>query len=141
MGFFIFFLHEVFCVFISEPSAETSVFVLKGQDVHLNVQTNVTLKEDVDVIFWKFNRSANVVKFPPKVTFERYRGRAELMVGNFSLLLKNLQEGDSGLYEAVVTGNNDRNVAAYLIKVQGMSDSFLFYYKVTVTVSINRAKH
>nr|XP_046176881.1 SLAM family member 5-like [Oncorhynchus gorbuscha] len=102
----------------AEPSAETSVFVLKGQNVHLNVQTNVTLKEDVDVIFWKFNTLDNVVKYPPNVTFERYRGRAELMVGNFSLLLKNLQEGDSGLYEAVVTGNNDRNVAAYLIKVQ-----------------------
>ncbi|XP_035655249.1 SLAM family member 5-like [Oncorhynchus keta] len=101
----------------SEPSAETSVFVLKGQDVHLNVQTNVTLK-DFDVLFWKFNTSVNVVKFPPKVTFERYQGRAELIVGDFSLLLKNLQEGDSGLYEAVVSGNNDRNIAKYLIKVQ-----------------------
>nr|XP_046176880.1 SLAM family member 5-like [Oncorhynchus gorbuscha] len=102
----------------SEPSAETSMFVLKGQDVHLNVQTNVTLKEDVDVIFWKFNRSANVVKFPPNVTFERYRGRAEFSEGDFSLLLKNLQEGDSGLYDAVVSGEKDCNVAAYLIKVQ-----------------------
>ncbi|XP_020323371.1 SLAM family member 9 isoform X2 [Oncorhynchus kisutch] len=102
----------------SEPSAETSVFVLKGQDVRLNVQTNVTLKEDVDVLFWKFNRSVNVVKYPPKVTFERYRGRAELIVGDFSLLLKNLQEEDSGLYDAVVSGNKDRNVARYLIEVQ-----------------------
>ncbi|XP_021469700.2 uncharacterized protein LOC118936326 isoform X2 [Oncorhynchus mykiss] len=102
----------------SEPSAETSVFVLKGQDVRLNVQTNVQLKEDVDVLFWKFNRSVNVVKYPPKVTFERYRGRAEFSEGDFSLLLKNLQEGDSGLYDAVVTGNNDSNVAKYLIKVQ-----------------------
>ncbi|XP_064799921.1 SLAM family member 9-like [Oncorhynchus masou masou] len=101
----------------SEPSAETSVFVLKGQDVRLNVQTNVQL-QDVDVLFWKFNRLDNVVKYPPKGTFERYRGRAEFSVGNFSLLLKNLQEGDSGLYDAVVSGNNDRNVAKYLIKVQ-----------------------
>ncbi|XP_035655258.1 uncharacterized protein LOC118401773 [Oncorhynchus keta] len=101
----------------SEPSAETSVFVLKGQDVHLNVQTNVALKED-DVIFWKFNRSANVVKFPPNVTFERYRGRAEFSEGDFSLLLKNLQEEDSGHYDAVVSGEKDCTVAAYLIKVQ-----------------------
>ncbi|XP_071217093.1 uncharacterized protein [Salvelinus alpinus] len=101
----------------TEPSAETSVFVLKGQDVHLNVQTNVTL-QDVDVLFWKFNTSANVVKYPPKVTFERYKGRAEFSVGDFSLLLKNLQEGDSGPYTAVVNGDNDRNVATYLIKVQ-----------------------
>ncbi|XP_052332183.1 SLAM family member 9-like [Oncorhynchus keta] len=102
----------------AEPSAETSVFVLKRQDVRLNVQTNVTLKDDVDVLFWKFNTSVNVVKFPPKVTFNRYQGRAELIVEDFSLLLKNLQEGDSGLYEAVVSGNNDRNIAKYLIKVQ-----------------------
>ncbi|XP_020322151.1 sodium channel subunit beta-2-like isoform X2 [Oncorhynchus kisutch] len=101
----------------SEPSAENSVFVLKGQDVRLNVQTNVTL-QDVDVLFWKFNRSVNVVKYPPKATFESYRGRAEFSVGDFSLLLKNLQEEDSGLYDAVVSGNKDRNVAAYLIKVQ-----------------------
>uniref|UniRef100_A0A8C7IU58 Immunoglobulin V-set domain-containing protein n=1 Tax=Oncorhynchus kisutch TaxID=8019 RepID=A0A8C7IU58_ONCKI len=115
-GLFHIFLHDVFCVFISEPSAENSVFVLKGQDVRLNVQTNVTL-QDVDVLFWKFNRSVNVVKYPPKATFESYRGRAEFSVGDFSLLLKNLQEEDSGLYDAVVSGNKDRNVAAYLIKI------------------------
>uniref|UniRef100_A0A8C7J5W6 Immunoglobulin V-set domain-containing protein n=1 Tax=Oncorhynchus kisutch TaxID=8019 RepID=A0A8C7J5W6_ONCKI len=100
-------------LFLKGPSAETSVFVLKGQDVRLNVQTNVQLK-DVDVIFWKFNRSDNVVMYPRKVTFERYRGRAELIVGDFSLLLKNLQEEDSGLYDAVVSGINDRNVFVYL---------------------------
>ncbi|XP_035655256.1 SLAM family member 9-like [Oncorhynchus keta] len=105
------------CIASSEPSAETSVFVQKGQDVRLNVQTNVTLK-DVDVLFWKFNTSVNVIKFPPKVTFERYRGRAELIVEDFSLLLKNLQEGDSGLYDAVVSGFNDRNVAYYVLVVQ-----------------------
>ncbi|XP_020323251.1 SLAM family member 9-like [Oncorhynchus kisutch] len=105
------------CITSSEPSAETSVFVLKGQDVRLNVQTNVQLK-DVDVIFWKFNRSDNVVMYPRKVTFERYRGRAELIVGDFSLLLKNLQEEDSGLYDAVVSGINDRNVARYVLVVQ-----------------------
>ncbi|XP_029561669.1 uncharacterized protein LOC115157502 [Salmo trutta] len=101
----------------AEPSVETSVFVLKGQDVRLNVQTNVQL-QDVDVLFWKFNRSGNIVKYPPKVTFERYKGRAEFSERKFSLLLKNLQEGDSGPYTAVVSGNKDRNVAAYLIKVQ-----------------------
>ncbi|XP_071217086.1 uncharacterized protein [Salvelinus alpinus] len=101
----------------AEPSAETSVFVLKGQDVHLNVQTHVTL-QDVDVLYWKFNTSVNVVMYPPKVTFDRYKGRAEFSEGDFSLLLKNLQEGDSGLYDLVLFGNNDRNVAKYLIKVQ-----------------------
>ncbi|KAM9459108.1 uncharacterized protein ACWYII_010843 isoform 2-T3 [Salvelinus alpinus] len=105
------------CIASSEPSAETSVFVLKGQDVHLDVQTNAQL-QDVDVLFWKFNRAVIVVKYPPKVTFERYKGRAEFSEGDFSLLLKNLQEGDSGLYDAVVSGDNDINVATYLLVVQ-----------------------
>uniref|UniRef100_A0A8C8HW43 Immunoglobulin subtype domain-containing protein n=1 Tax=Oncorhynchus tshawytscha TaxID=74940 RepID=A0A8C8HW43_ONCTS len=104
-------------LFLKGPSAETSVFMLKGQDVLLNVQTNVQLQE-VDVLFWKFNRLDLVVKYPPKVTFERYRGRAEFSVGDFSLLLKNIQDGDSGLYDAVVSGNNDRNVAKYVLVVQ-----------------------
>ncbi|XP_029561672.1 uncharacterized protein LOC115157503 isoform X2 [Salmo trutta] len=108
----------------AEPRVETSVFVLKGQDVRLNVQTNVTLQY-VDVLYWKFNRSDNVVKYPPKVTFERYQGRVEFSEGNLSLLLKNLQEGDSGLYDAVVSGNKDSNVAAYLIKVQGDKEEII----------------
>ncbi|XP_071217025.1 SLAM family member 5-like isoform X1 [Salvelinus alpinus] len=105
------------CIASSEPSAETSVFVQNGQDVHLDVQRNVTL-QDIDVLYWKFNRAVNVVKYPPKVTYERYKGRAEFSVGDFSLLLKNLQEGDSGLYDAVVSGDNDINVATYLLVVQ-----------------------
>uniref|UniRef100_A0AAZ3QT84 Uncharacterized protein n=1 Tax=Oncorhynchus tshawytscha TaxID=74940 RepID=A0AAZ3QT84_ONCTS len=70
-------------------------------------QTNVQLQE-VDVLcFWKFNRKLeSCFKVPPKVTFES--------VGDFSLLLKNIQDGDSGLYDAVVSGNNDRNVFVYL---------------------------
>ncbi|KAM9459116.1 uncharacterized protein ACWYII_010848 isoform 1-T1 [Salvelinus alpinus] len=116
----------------TEPSAETSVFVLKGQDVHLDVQTNVQLKKDY-VLYWKFNRSDNIVKYPPKVTFEVYKGRAEFSEGDLSLLLKNLQEGDSGLYDAVVSGNKDRKVAAYLIEVQADDYSNV---KVWITVGV-----
>ncbi|CAB1326728.1 unnamed protein product, partial [Coregonus sp. 'balchen'] len=96
----------------------SSVFVQKGHDVRLDVLGNVQLKKDIDVLFWKFNTTINVAKYPPKVTFERYKGRAEIIEGNFSLLLKNLQEGDSGTYSAVVSGNKDINVATYLIEVQ-----------------------
>uniref|UniRef100_A0A674CRK6 Immunoglobulin V-set domain-containing protein n=1 Tax=Salmo trutta TaxID=8032 RepID=A0A674CRK6_SALTR len=106
-------LYFIKLLLLNEPSAETSVFVLKGQDVRLDVQTNVTLQY-VDVLYWKFNRSDNVVNHPPKLTFERYQGRVEFSEGNFSLLLKNLQEGDSGPYTAVVSGEKDSNVGFYL---------------------------
>ncbi|CAB1326725.1 unnamed protein product [Coregonus sp. 'balchen'] len=96
----------------------SSVFVLKGQDVRLDVLGNVQLKKDTDLLFWKFNTLVNVVKYPPKVTFERFKGRVEFSEGNFSLLLKNLQEGDSGPYEAVVSGNENTNAATYMLVVQ-----------------------
>ncbi|XP_045062040.1 uncharacterized protein LOC123481585 [Coregonus clupeaformis] len=96
----------------------SSVFVLKGQDVRLDVQGSVQLKKDFDLLFWKFKTSVNVVKYPPKVAFLGYEGRAELSEGNFSLLLKNLQEGDSGPYEAVVSDIKDYTVAKYIIEVQ-----------------------
>ncbi|KAK6311130.1 hypothetical protein J4Q44_G00191850 [Coregonus suidteri] len=84
----------------------------------MDVKTNITLKMDIDVLFWKFRTSVIVVKYPPKVTFVGYEGRAEIIEGNFSLLLKNLQEGDSGCYTAVVSGDKDTNVATYMLVVQ-----------------------
>ncbi|XP_045061916.1 SLAM family member 5-like isoform X2 [Coregonus clupeaformis] len=120
MGTLVHFTIAILLTFIlqAEPSAETPVFVLKGQDVHLDVQTNITLRKDIDVLFWNFETSVNVAKYPPKVTFERFKGRAEIIEGNFSLLLKNLQEGDSGCYTAVVSGNKDTNVTTYMLVVQ-----------------------
>ncbi|XP_041697198.2 SLAM family member 5-like [Coregonus clupeaformis] len=83
----------------------------------MDVKTNITL-ENIDRLFWKFDTAINVAKYPPKVTFERYKGRAEIVEGNFSLLLKNLQEGDSGCYTAVVSGNKDTIIATYMLVVQ-----------------------
>ncbi|XP_045061918.1 natural killer cell receptor 2B4-like [Coregonus clupeaformis] len=105
------------CIASSEPSAETPVFVLKGQDVRLDVPTNITL-DNIDVLFWKFDTSIIVVMYNPKVAFVGFEGRAEISEGNFSLLLKNLQEGDSGCYTAVVSGVKETNVATYMLVVQ-----------------------
>ncbi|XP_045062039.1 uncharacterized protein LOC123481584 [Coregonus clupeaformis] len=112
----------------------SSVFVQKGQDVRLDVLGNVQLKKDIDVLFWKFNTTFNVAKYPPKVTFERFKGRAEISEGNLSLLLKNIQEGDSGTYTAVVSGNKNTNVATYLIEVQAWEEVDDYYVKVWIPV-------
>uniref|UniRef100_A0A674CRJ0 Immunoglobulin V-set domain-containing protein n=1 Tax=Salmo trutta TaxID=8032 RepID=A0A674CRJ0_SALTR len=84
------------CVYFIESS---SVFVLKGQDVRLDVQENVTLKE-LELFKWTF-RSENIVRCSDTLSVKvspEYNNRVEFYQGNFSLLLKNLQQNDSGPY-------------------------------------------
>uniref|UniRef100_A0A674CTG0 Immunoglobulin V-set domain-containing protein n=1 Tax=Salmo trutta TaxID=8032 RepID=A0A674CTG0_SALTR len=92
-----------FCLFISVSSSGTPVFVAKGQDVRLDVQGYMTVKENLKRLNrfqWRFNTSDNVVTYTHEIETQvtpKYQGRAEFFEGNFSLLLKNLKEGDSGL--------------------------------------------
>uniref|UniRef100_A0A674CTG7 Immunoglobulin V-set domain-containing protein n=1 Tax=Salmo trutta TaxID=8032 RepID=A0A674CTG7_SALTR len=97
-----------FCLFISVSSSGTPVFVAKGQDVRLDVQGYMTVKENLKRLNrfqWRFNTSDNVVTYTHEIETQvtpKYQGRAEFFEGNFSLLLKNLKEGDSGCYTAAV---------------------------------------
>ena len=97
------------------------MFVLKGEDVLLNVTKAVVLGES-DLFSWKCNKS-NIVKFnsKDKVVSANYNGRVEFPENNFSVKLKNLQEADSGVYSAVVTklSGEETEAAKYKIKVQG----------------------
>ncbi|XP_070295430.1 SLAM family member 7-like [Salvelinus sp. IW2-2015] len=106
----------------SESSTETlKLFVLKGQNVRLDVQGYAKLK-DIDYLKWTFNKSHTLVKYSNESStlkvYTKYQGRVEFREGNFSLLLKNLQEGDSGLYDAGVSGEENKDVAKYQISVQ-----------------------
>ncbi|XP_035861350.1 uncharacterized protein LOC118495915 isoform X1 [Sander lucioperca] len=102
-----------------EPSAVTPVFVQKGEDVLLNV----TIADDPeeDTVTWKFNKTVNLVRFlpgrGPKVS-DDYSGRIELLE-KYSVKLKNLQEEDSGVYTAVVSGDKEKQITGYKITVQG----------------------
>uniref|UniRef100_A0A4W5QXH4 Immunoglobulin V-set domain-containing protein n=1 Tax=Hucho hucho TaxID=62062 RepID=A0A4W5QXH4_9TELE len=104
------------CIASSESS---SVFVLKGQDIRLDVQENVEVKE-LEVFKWTF-RSANIVRCTDTLSVRvspEYNNRVEFSEGNFSLLLKNLQQNDSGPYTAVVSGDKEKTIIAYLLIVQ-----------------------
>ncbi|XP_067385211.1 SLAM family member 5-like isoform X2 [Channa argus] len=100
-------------------TAVTPVFVQKGHDVLLEVKKDVPKKFVVFV--WRFSEDF-LVTFTPKsepTVTERYTGRVEFSVENYSVKLKNLQKTDSGLYTARVTDTEgEKNVANYIVTVQ-----------------------
>ncbi|XP_028450075.1 uncharacterized protein LOC114565927 [Perca flavescens] len=100
-----------------EPSAVTPVFVKKGEDVLLNVTIADVPKDDT--VTWKFNQTVNLVRFlaGTETIFGDYPGRIEVLE-NYSVKLKNLQEADSGVYIAVVSGDTEKQITGYKVTVQ-----------------------
>ncbi|XP_031154010.1 uncharacterized protein LOC116048866 isoform X2 [Sander lucioperca] len=101
-----------------ESSAVTPVFVQKREDVLLNV-TIADIREE-DTVIWKFNNKANLARFLPGIgpkVSDDYSERIELLE-KYSVKLKNLQEADSGVYTAVVSGDTDKQITGYKITVQ-----------------------
>ncbi|XP_029930107.1 SLAM family member 9-like [Myripristis murdjan] len=105
----------------SEPpgsSAVTSRFVLKGEDVTLDVQ-----KPDIQegtIFAWRFKREDNVVRLVNEkpVVSKNYRGRIEFSLEDYSLLLKSLTEADSGVYSALLYGDKEKKLTEYEVTVQ-----------------------
>uniref|UniRef100_A0A3Q3G0Y0 Ig-like domain-containing protein n=1 Tax=Labrus bergylta TaxID=56723 RepID=A0A3Q3G0Y0_9LABR len=97
----------------------TPVFVKTGKDLLLEVQEPVVLKR-LNVLTWRVNDSINVVKLVydiETVVSESYKSRAELSAQTHSLLLKNVQKGDSGVYRARVAADKEITVAEYSVTV------------------------
>ncbi|XP_035861352.1 uncharacterized protein LOC118495916 [Sander lucioperca] len=99
-----------------EPSAETPVFVRKGEDVFLNVTIADVSTEDL--VFWRFNKTVNLARFSPGIfVFDNYKERIEFLE-KYSVKLKNLQEADSGVYTVLVSGDKEKQITGYKITVQ-----------------------
>ncbi|KAL3055589.1 hypothetical protein OYC64_018293 [Pagothenia borchgrevinki] len=120
MKSFVTVLFVVYLLYLCESKGirAGTVFVLKGEDVLLNVTKAVVLGE-FDIFSWKCNKSS-IVRFNSndKKVSANYTGRLEFPVNNYSVKLKNLQETDSGVYSAEVTKESIEEVAKYNVKVQ-----------------------
>ncbi|XP_060761309.1 SLAM family member 9-like isoform X3 [Neoarius graeffei] len=93
------------------------IFKLVNSSVQLDVQTKDYEFTDFT---WSFNKSKNIVKCyknSPSIAFTDYKNRVEVNEKTQSLTLKNLQKTDSGLYEAVASGEQNRIVAEYQLTV------------------------
>ncbi|XP_053186760.1 SLAM family member 5-like [Scomber japonicus] len=108
------------CVLFTGSSAVTTVFVQKGKDLHLDVNKPVIIPEAAE-FRWRVNDTDNVVRVAPDNKtriIPSYEGRVEFYVQNHSLLLKNVQQNDSGDYTALISGDKNQRVAEYKVIIQ-----------------------
>ena len=116
----LFFLIKWCCVVSTGFDTGTPVFVQKGKDLLLNVTAPVTIVKRSE-FRWRFYDSNIFRLFDDNETIiiAPYDGRVEIFLQNHSLLLKNVQQADSGPYRAVVSGDQIDDVGTYIVTVQG----------------------
>ncbi|KAM8850690.1 uncharacterized protein AB9W97_021760 [Spinachia spinachia] len=108
------------CIEARGTPAGTPVFVQKGRDLLLKFDA---VLEEFSFIEWKFNNAVNLVRFEPTgkhLVYKDFTGRLEFPEIDFAVILKNVQEADSGVYAAeLVTILKDQTLAEYKVTVQG----------------------
>uniref|UniRef100_A0A3P9KC15 Immunoglobulin subtype domain-containing protein n=1 Tax=Oryzias latipes TaxID=8090 RepID=A0A3P9KC15_ORYLA len=108
-----------FAVFILVLKINNAKMMLQGIDLLLDVNGSVELTDEHD-LFWKYN-NVKMAKFSSNskpVIYNPYKERAEVFPNNFSLVLKNVQHSDSGIYKAVLSSSTDHTKVEYNVKVQ-----------------------
>uniref|UniRef100_G3N787 Immunoglobulin V-set domain-containing protein n=1 Tax=Gasterosteus aculeatus aculeatus TaxID=481459 RepID=G3N787_GASAC len=107
-------IHHILCVIV------TPVFVQKGHDLLLKLHADPP--EGVLYVDWKINKTVDLVRFKPSGESHvdpRFTGRVQLDENKFSVILKNVQEVDSGVYSAVAaTPTGDKLLTEYKVTVQ-----------------------
>uniref|UniRef100_G3Q0I3 Immunoglobulin V-set domain-containing protein n=1 Tax=Gasterosteus aculeatus aculeatus TaxID=481459 RepID=G3Q0I3_GASAC len=93
---------------------------LHGRDLLLKLQAD--LPEKFLLVNWKINKTVTLVRFDPSgkpTVIHNVTGRVQSGENKFSVILKNVQEVDSGLYSAVAgTLEGDKLLTEYKVTVQ-----------------------
>uniref|UniRef100_A0A096M3Q1 Immunoglobulin V-set domain-containing protein n=1 Tax=Poecilia formosa TaxID=48698 RepID=A0A096M3Q1_POEFO len=115
---FLFHLLLLYTLQMQGSSAVTDVFVKTGDDLILNLTTEIP--SDATVWSWQFTNKAIVTFITgSKPTVQKsHTGRVEVLDEKYSVRLKNLQKSDSGIYTAKVTTPIDTELTQYNVTVQ-----------------------
>uniref|UniRef100_A0A8C6UJI6 Immunoglobulin subtype domain-containing protein n=1 Tax=Neogobius melanostomus TaxID=47308 RepID=A0A8C6UJI6_9GOBI len=101
---------------VSGSSSQTR-FIQTNKDLQLTVTEGVQLGEGA-TFYWKF-KNINIVRLITDIfIYNSYKGRVEFFPQNLSLTLQNVQLSDSGIYMAVVSGEQDVTHATYTVRVE-----------------------
>ncbi|XP_066512715.1 CD48 antigen-like [Hoplias malabaricus] len=111
-------LLTIFLCFVLSFTECSDVFVSVGDSVQLHTQEPLP---EFTTFIWKFNKTEKVLEYLKKyndaTAFPHLKDRGEFNKETYSLTLNNLQKNDSGLYEAIASGQKDTVVAAYNLSV------------------------
>ncbi|XP_046883808.1 uncharacterized protein LOC124472796 isoform X2 [Hypomesus transpacificus] len=79
---------------------------------------------DIEYIFWRFNLTHSVLRYSnesknPLKVYQEYENRVDLNPKTYTLVLKNLQETDNGIYSAKITDHRgyEKDVAKHELHV------------------------
>lgn len=112
----------MYCIRLFSSSASEAgdvVFVQTGSTVQLDIQQEKVHK--FEKIIWLKDEVENLVRFANDSHFKLYKTSVDFNNKTLSLILKNVQKSDSGVYKAKATGEKEINIAEHEVKVLGES--------------------
>uniref|UniRef100_A0A8C6SF58 Immunoglobulin subtype domain-containing protein n=1 Tax=Neogobius melanostomus TaxID=47308 RepID=A0A8C6SF58_9GOBI len=92
-------------------------FIQTNRDLLLTVTEGVQLGRDI--FFWTFNDRKNIIRLlRDEVDYFDYKNRVEFFKQNLSLILKNVQLSDSGIYAAEVSRSEKEILSTHDVRVE-----------------------
>lgn len=118
LSFIPLFHYDINCIFIPADFAakcQENHYGLKGKSTRLSI----SLRNLTKVVWRRFDRKELLANSDDGVSPD-YKNRMKLNISDWSLTINNLQEDDSGLYEALTKWEKE-SLAAFTLAVESKS--------------------